>query len=227
MRQTGEERCVQVVVTNPKDGFALTAYRASAAGMRRGGVVVAQEIFGVTDHIRAICDDFAAHGYDAIAPSLFDRVAPGFHAAHDAAGIQSGLAAVQASPWEQVAGDVQACLDALDGPRYVTGFCYGGAVAWLAAARCTSVAAASGFYGRLINALIAERPKAPMILHYGERDAGIPLSEVDKVREAHPDVTIHLYPAGHGFCRAGSADHHPESAALALQRTRDHFAAHS
>ena len=208
------------------DGFEFGAYRSAPQGARRGGLVVIQEIFGVTDHIRAMCDVFAANGYDAIAPSLFDRIERDFHAGHDQEGIQRGIAAVQASPWDQVAADVQACLDALEAPRYVTGFCYGGAVAWLAAARCSGLAGASGFYGRLINMLLKDAPKAPIILHYGKNDGGIPLTEVDKVRAAYPDVPIHLYDAGHGFCREGSSDYDAASSALALERTLSHFQAH-
>lgn len=218
---------MDVTLTSPHDGFSFTAYRCDAQGSRRGGVVVAQEIFGITDHIKAMCATFSARGYDAIAPSLYDRVAHGFHAGHDQDGIKRGIEAAQATPMAQAAGDLQACIDALQGPVYATGFCYGGAMAWLAAARCTGLAAASGFYGRLINQLLGDAPKVPIILHYGRNDGGIPLSEVDKVRTAYPNVPVFLYEAGHGFCREGSADFHAESRDLALQRTIDHFQAHT
>lgn len=134
-------------LTSAHDGFTLTAHRVAAVGPRRGGVVVIQEIFGVSDHVRERCATFAAAGYDAIAPSLFDRIEPGFTAGLDAAGFAKGRDAVAASPWPQVIADVQAAIDALAPPVFITGFCYGGAVAWLAAARCTGLAAASGFYG--------------------------------------------------------------------------------
>lgn len=206
------------------DGRSIGAYRAAAAGERRGGVVVVQEIFGVSAHIRERCDAFAAAGYDAIAPSIFDRIEAGFQAPLDAAGLQKGRAAVDASPWEQVAGDVQAAIDALAPPVFVTGFCYGGAVTWLAAARCRGVTAASAFYGRLINSLLDDAPRVPIILHYGERDPSIPAAAVAQVRERYPDVPVHLYPAGHGFCRQGSADHDPGSCARATERTLAFFA---
>src|SRR5688572_18157012 len=90
------------------DGAAIGAYRAAAQGTRQGGVVVVQEIFGVSDHIRERCDMYAAAGYDAIAPSIFDRVEPGFQAPLDPSGTVKGRAAVDASPWDQVAGDIQA-----------------------------------------------------------------------------------------------------------------------
>ncbi|MGE0045210.1 MAG: dienelactone hydrolase family protein [Hyphomonadaceae bacterium] len=209
------------------DNFSLDALHYAPSGPRKGGVVVIQEIFGLTDHIHEMCARFAENGYEAIAPDLFARIEPGFLAAHSPEGIAKGVQAVQATPMAQVASDVQAALDAMEGPRFVTGFCYGGAVTWLAAQRCQGVAAASGFYGRLINNLLDRPLKAPIELHYGRNDAGIPLTEVDKVRAAFPDVPIHLYEAGHGFCRKGSADYHGLSCDLAMERTLALFARHS
>jgi carboxymethylenebutenolidase len=215
-----------LTVTSLHDGFALPCWFAPAQGSRRGGVVVAQEIFGVTEHIREICARFAREGYDALAPSLYDRIEANFHAGHDAEGIAKGIKAAETTPMAQVAADMQACVNSMDGPVFATGFCYGGAIAWLAVARCTGVAAASGFYGRLINRLLGDAPKAPIILHYGRHDAGIPLTEVDKVRAAYPDVPIYIYDAGHGFCREASADFHAPSRDLAMERTFAFFAEH-
>ena len=215
---------MNATLRSPHDGFTLGAHRVDARGARRGGVVVIQEIFGVSDHVIERCASFAAAGYDAIAPALFDRVEPGFAAGLDAAGIERGRAAVAASPWPQVIADVQAAIDALAPPVFVTGLCYGGAVAWLAAARCTGLAAAAGFYGRLINTLLGDAPRVPTILHYGTRDPSIPLAAVDEVRARYPEVPVYLYDAGHGFCRAGSADHAAAACALATQRTLAHFA---
>jgi len=207
------------------DGFAFGAHAVAARGARRGGVVVIQEIFGVSEHIRERCDAFADAGYDALAPSLFDRVEPGFAAPLDASGTQKGRAAVDASPWPQVAADVQAAIDALAPPVFITGYCYGGSVAWLAAARCRGLTAASAFYGRLINILIDDAPRIPIMLHYGARDPSIPPAAVEQVRARYPDVPIHFYEAGHGFCRQGSPDHDAASCALATERTLAFFAA--
>jgi carboxymethylenebutenolidase len=208
------------------DGFTLGAHRAPARAPRRGAVVVIQEIFGVSDHIRERCDAFAAAGYDALAPSLFDRIEPGFAAALDADGLQRGRAAVAASPWPQVAADVQAAIDALAPPVFITGFCYGGAVAWLAAARCRGLTAAAAFYGRLINDLLDDAPRVPILLHYGARDPSIPTAAVAAVRARFPALPVHLYDAGHGFCRAGSPDHAPDACALATARTLAFFDEH-
>jgi carboxymethylenebutenolidase len=126
--------------------------------------------------------------------------------------------------WEQVTSDVQAAIDALPQPCYVTGFCYGGAVAWVTAARCTGLKAASCFYGRLIADLLNEKPKIPVMLHYGAMDPAIPPENVEKVRAAAPDSPLYLYDAGHGFCRPGGADFNAEARQLSLKRTFDWFA---
>jgi len=222
-------KLIQETLINRVDGFELSAARVQAQGPRKGGVVVIQEIFGVTEHIREICRFFAARGYEALAPSLYDRIEPRFEVkgAIDAQGMDKGVKAAMATPFDQVVGDVQAAIDALrSGPIFITGFCYGGAVSWLAAARCTGLAAASGFYGGAITRMLAQKPRVPIILHYGAKDSHISPSEIDKVRAAAPDVPIYMYDAGHGFCREHSADYHEPSATLALARTLDHFERH-
>ncbi|MGD9966821.1 MAG: dienelactone hydrolase family protein [Hyphomonadaceae bacterium] len=206
------------------DGFGLDALSAEPRQKPIGGVVVVQEIFGLTGHIGEMCAAFAEAGYHAIAPSVFDRVEKNFRAEHDPEGIKKGVAAVQASPWPQVTSDIQAAIDALPKPVYVTGFCYGGAATWVAAAECGGVSAASCFYGRLIATLLDRKPKAPTMLHYGARDASIPPENVECVRLAAPDSPLYLYDAGHGFCRAGSSDYSAAASELALTRTLDWFA---
>jgi carboxymethylenebutenolidase len=207
------------------DGFAFGAHREQARGPRKGGVVVIQEIFGITDHIRDVCNRFSEAGYEALAPSLFDRVEENFQAGYDAAGFEKGRNAVMASSRDQVAADIQAAIDTLPAPVFAVGFCYGGAIAWLAAQKCDGLSAASGFYGRLITTMLDAPPRIPIILHYGRNDHGIPMSEVEKVAAAFPDVPIHLYDAGHGFCRAGSADFDERSCERAMERTLALFAA--
>jgi carboxymethylenebutenolidase len=206
------------------DGFELSALSIAPKGAILGGVVVIQEIFGLTDHIEEICGVFADAGYHAIAPGLFDRIERGFHAGHDQDGIQKGIGAVMKSPWPQVVSDIQAAIAALPQPVYVTGFCYGGAATWMAAAQCTGLKAASCFYGRLIANLLDHKPNIPVMLHYGARDASIPPENVESVRLAAPDSPLYLYDAGHGFCRAGSSDYNAAARELALTRTLDWFA---
>lgn len=205
-------------------GATLACLSAKPKREPVGGVVVLQEIFGLTDHIADMCGVFADAGYSVLAPSLYDRVEANFHADHDADGVAKGVAAARATPWTQVAADVQAAIDALPQPCYVTGFCYGGAATWSVAARCSGLKAASCFYGRLIADILEPAPKIPVMLHYGAHDASIPPENYEKVRLAAPNSPLYLYDAGHGFCRAGSSDFNAPACDLALQRTIDWFA---
>jgi carboxymethylenebutenolidase len=209
------------------DGFEFAAYHAPPRDARRGGLVLAQEIFGVTDHIRELCEGFAEEGYEVIAPSFYDRLEPGFEAGSTPEDRQKGLRFSEATPWDQVLGDLQAAIDALAPPVFVTGFCWGGTAAWVAACRCEGVAAAAGFYGRRISELIDETPKVPTILHFGKTDPSIPPERVEAIAERHPDVPIYLYDAGHGFVSNRQADYDPDSARLARLRTLAHFSRNS
>lgn len=211
-------------LTSRFDRFELSAYRAAPQDARRGGLVLVQEIFGVTDHIRELCDGFAEDGYEVIAPAFYDRIAPGFAADYSEPSIQKGVRYSQETPWDQVAGDVQAAVDALSPPVFVAGFCWGGAAAWLAACRCEGLSAAACFYGRRISELKDETPRCPTILHFGKADASIPMERVDEIRERHPDLPIFLYDAGHGFVSDRRADYEADSARLARLRTLAHFA---
>lgn len=211
------------------DGAAIAVYHAQPAGARRGGLVLVQEIFGVTDHIRDLADEYAADGYEVLAPALFDREHPGFEAGYDADGLARGVElARQVHPFDLSLADVQTCVDALKaaGPAFVVGYCYGGSVAWFAATRMTGVAAASGYYGSMVPAAADEVPKVPVILHFGRHDHGIPMEGVEKVIAAdHPQATVYVYEAGHGFNSDRRKDYHEASADLAKERTLELFRA--
>lgn len=215
-----------ISLTSSFDGFSFDAYHVQPGDARRGGLVLIQEIFGVTDHIRELCDGFAEDGYEVIAPAFYDRLERGFAADDSQASIQKGVRYSQATPWDQVAADAQAAIDALNGPVFVTGFCWGGAATWLAACRCEGLSAAASFYGRRISELVTEAPRTPIILHFGKKDASIPPARVEEIREAHPDIPIYLYDAGHGFVSDRRSDHDPDSARLARLRTLAFFANH-
>jgi carboxymethylenebutenolidase len=210
-------------LTSGVDGFRFGAYHVGPSDARHGGLVLIQEIFGVTDAIRALCDGFADDGYEVIAPSLFDRLEPGFSVAADAEGTARGLRWSQETPWGQVQGDLQAAVDSLDGPVNVAGYCWGGTAAWLASCRCQGVAAASSFYGRRIPELLEETPQCPTILHFGKTDASIPPATIEAIETAHPDLPIYRYDAGHGFVSDRGGDNHPDSARLARLRTLQLF----
>lgn len=221
MKSVGAGR--DIVLTSRADGASFAAYHAVPDDARRGGLVLIQEIFGVTEAIRELCDGFAADGYEVVAPSLFDRLEPGFQAAHDADGVAAGRALSQATPWDQVQGDLQAAIDSLAGPVNVVGYCWGGTAAWLAACRCDGLAAVSSYYGRRIPELIAETPRCPTILHFGKRDVSIPIETIDRISAAHPDLPVFLYDAGHGFAADHTPGYHADSARLARLRTLQLF----
>lgn len=213
----------QITLKSRFDGFELGAYRVRPTDARRGGLVLIQEIFGVTDHIRELCDSFAEDGYEVIAPSFYDRRERGFEAAYDQSGIGKGIEYSRNTPWDQVQGDLQAAIDALQAPVFVTGFCWGGAATWLAACRCDGVAAASSYYGRRIVEMMDEEPRCPTILHFGREDASIPMEVVERIIEAHPDIPVYIYDAGHGFVSDRRTDYNEDCARLARLRTLQLF----
>lgn len=212
-------------LTSPVDGFEFGAWRVKPADARRGGLVLIQEIFGVTEHIRELCDGYAADGYEVIAPSFYDRLQPGFTAeGYGEAAVAAGVKYSQAAPWDEVAGDLQAAIDALSPPVFAVGYCWGGAAAWLAACRATGLKAASAYYGRRITELKTETPRVPTILHFGKTDASIPPERIDEIEALHPDLPIYRYAAGHGFASDRRADYDADCARLARLRTLALFA---
>lgn len=211
------------------DGFQLGAYRADPAGTPKGALVVIQEIFGVNHHIRNVCDRYAADGYVAIAPSIFDRAEPNFQSGYSPDEVANARKFIANPDFDAFLRDTQAAIDAVKGvgPVGVVGFCLGGSIAFLSATRLNGLKAAVGYYGGAVARFADEKPKVPVELHFGEKDAGIPLENVETVRSKRPDVGIFIYPnAQHGF----SCDERPSfdkaSADLAGERTRAFFAKH-
>jgi carboxymethylenebutenolidase len=211
------------------DGAHIAVYHVSPPGTRRGGLVLVQEIFGVTDHIRALCDEYAQDGYEVLAPALYDREHPGFEADYTGDDFARAVRlARELHPFDLSLKDVQTCINALavDGPVFVVGYCYGGSIAWFAATRLTGVAAAAGYYGSLIPGAVDEEPKVPVIVHFGRFDTGIPMEGVEKViAKDWPNATVYVYEAGHGFNSDRRKDYHEPSADLARERTLELFEA--
>jgi carboxymethylenebutenolidase len=217
------------VVLTAEDGHRFGGYRARPAGPPRAGLVVVQEIFGVNAHIKAVTDGFAGDGYLALAPALFDRVESGFAVGYTPDDIERGRAIRGKIGWDTMVMDLRAAVRALrdEGLRVgVVGYCMGGTMAWLAATRVDGVAAAVGYYGGAVAEFAAEQPRCPVLLHWGETDASIPKEHWHRVQTAHPDVPMHVYPAGHGFNCDARASYHEPSARLARQRTLDFFRQH-
>jgi carboxymethylenebutenolidase len=216
-----------VTLTSALDGFSFTALHAQPDGARKGGVVVIQEIFGLDPYVQADVARWAARGFEVLAPSIFDRAEPGFTAEHDPKGFQTGVSYVQKVGIDAMLSDIQACIDdlAARGPVFAVGYCLGGSLVWLSAARLKGLAAGSAYYGSMIAANAELALSAPVIVHLGRKDGHIPADEVrTKVEAAHPDVAVYIYEnSGHGFNNDGRPDSDLADAELARQRTVDFF----
>jgi carboxymethylenebutenolidase len=209
-----------------EDGHRPSAYRAEPAGAPRGGVVVVQEIFGVNAHIRAVTERFAQAGYLAVAPALFDRVERGVELGYDQAGFDRGRALVGQLDYDALLRDLAAAAREAAaweaggaGKVGMVGYCFGGAVAWVAAARMDGIACAVSYYGSRIVSFMDEAPRVPLMMHVGRHDASFPLDKVHEIGRRYPDVVIHEHDAGHGFNCDMRGDWNAEAAARALERT--------
>jgi len=210
-----------------KDGVKISAYRARPDGKPKGGMVVLQEIFGVNHHIRAVADKYAAAGYLAIAPALLDRVEKGVELGYDMEDRPRAMDLRGRTKIDETLTDVAAAIEAAKagGNVGVVGYCWGGTLAYAAAARLPGVTAAVGYYGGGIVGMAAERPRTPLMLHFGERDKHIPLSDVEKIRAAQPEVPVFVYAADHGFNCDERESYDAAAAAEAELRTMEFFAA--
>jgi carboxymethylenebutenolidase len=212
------------------DGQSLGGYLATPAdGRRFGGVVVIQEIFGVNKHIRAVADGFASKGYVALAPAMFDRVEKGIEIGYEQADIQRGVAIMGTIPIDTALGDITAAvkhLTAQDLSVAVVGYCWGGSLAWAASAKVDGLACAVAYYGGKVLELADLVPKCPTLLHFGEKDTGIPIDKVRAFMAKRPELPVHIYPAGHGFNCDHRASYDAACAAQALERTLAFFDQH-
>jgi carboxymethylenebutenolidase len=205
-----------------QDGFQLGAYRADPKGAPKGRVVVVQEIFGVNHHIRSVCDRLAEAGYVALAPAIFDRMVPNFECGYSDAEIAKAREFIAKVDWAKLMLDIQAAVDALkkEGPVAILGFCLGGTVAFLAATRMEGLKAAVAYYGGMIAKQADNKPTCPVQMHFGEKDAHIPLTDVDAIRKKRPESEVHVYVgAGHGFHCDERGSYEPNSAKIAWGRS--------
>ena len=219
----------QDITLTASDGFKLGGYRADPAGPPKVAIVVIQEIFGVNHHIRAVCDRLASAGYVAIAPSIFDRSEPNFQSGYSPDEVANARKFVASPDWPAMLRDTQAAVDAVSdvGAIGIIGFCLGGSVAYSAATKLTGLSAAVGYYGGAIVRFADDKPKVPTQLHFGEKDAGIPLTDVETIKTKRPDVAIYVYPgAQHGFHCDERASYDRTSADIAWPRSLKFFAEH-
>jgi carboxymethylenebutenolidase len=210
------------------DGHKLAAYRADPAGKPRGALVVVQEIFGVNSHVRGVADGYANDGYLVVAPALFDRAERGFEIGYSQPEIDRGRAIMQNLSLDEALKDVDAAIKAVAsaGKTGIVGYCWGGTVAWVAAAKLDGLACSAPYYGGGVLANKDLRPRCPVLLHFGESDHAIPIAEVRAWLAARPELTAHVYGAGHGFNCDQRGSFHAESAKLARERTVAFFRQH-
>jgi carboxymethylenebutenolidase len=216
-------RTVQLVAA---DGTLIPAYEASPSERPRGAIVLLQEIFGVNSHIRRVADDYAAEGYLVVAPATFSRIKADVELGYEPQDVAVGRALkeqAEALPAPGTMLDVQAAVDyvAVVGKVAVIGYCWGGLLAWRAAALVPGLAAAVPYYGGgMTGATEAVRePLCPVQAHFGELDQAIPIESVRVFAQQQSEVEVHVYPAQHGFNCDHRGAYHAESAALARQRT--------
>ena len=197
----------------------IGAYLARPQGQPKGGIVVIQEIFGVNAHMRSVVDRFAEHGYTAIAPAFFDHLETGVELGYDEAGFAKGRQLVGELGLERALEDVASAAEAIAsaGKIGTVGYCWGGTVALLAALRLGLPSVS--YYGARNLPFLHEKPKAPVMFHFGEKDQHITPEIVAKHRELLPQMETFTYPADHGFNRDVGASYHEPSAKLALERT--------
>lgn len=202
----------------------ISAWKVEPPGQPRGGLVVIQEIFGVNTHIRSVAESFAAEGYAVVAPAYFDPIEPGVELGYDDAGIARGRELIAQLGLEAAVEITSAAAEALNGAGKIgtVGYCWGGTVALLAALRLGLPSVS--YYGARNGPFLSEEPKAPVMFHFGERDASIPPERIQQHREMMLQMETFTYPAGHGFNCDVRADYDAASAQLARERTLRFFA---
>jgi len=203
-----------------RDGHEFNAWLVAPTGPARGAVVIAQEIFGVNHHIRAVAEGFAAAGFVTIAPCLYDRIRRGIELGYSEAETQEGRGYRLQIPKEKTLLDLGASISVVkhSGRVAVVGYCWGGTLAYLAACELPVFCAVS-YYGGQIKDHLGKSPRRPVLYHFGEKDPYIPASDIEKIRAADPTGEFHLYPADHGFNCEERGSYEPASARLALERT--------
>ncbi len=209
------------------DQHKLGGYRADPQGTPKGGLVVVQEIFGVNHHIRAVCDRLAALGYVAVAPAVFDRFVRDFECGYTPDEVANARGYLGNLNFDHMMADMVAAKDDMKGvgPLGAIGFCMGGTAAFLAACRIPGISAAVAYYGGMIGKFADEKPQCPLQLHFGEKDAGIPMDVVEEIKKKQPQAETYVYPdAAHGFYCDERASYNKDAADLAWSRTQEFLA---
>ncbi len=211
-----------------KGGAVIGAYVAQPDGPPRGGIVVAQEMYGITGYLRRVCDRFAQAGYLTVAPALYDRIEHDVACAYDREGHERAKALSLRVEWDGALDDLESAVALAEpaGKVALVGYCWGGTMAWIAACRKDFDCAVS-YYGSEIADFAAEQAKCPVQIHIGADDRTITPDERAAFRAAQPDIPFHLYPdTPHGFDNEDRDRFVQTSAELARHRTLEFLQAH-
>lgn len=214
----------QKITLTTSDHHQLDAYEYKPANPSYG-LIVLQEIFGVNQHIRKVCSNFARNNFHVIAPALFDRIEKNIELSYETANVKKGINFRARINPEETLLDIIATAHHLPYKQIgIIGYCWGGSLSWRAATETHLFAAASCWYGAMIPSLLQNKPNCPVQMHFGEKDQSIPLSEINKIKTAYPEVDIYVYKdADHGFGCAERASFHSQSYELAQKRTLEFF----
>lgn len=219
----------KMITLKASDGHQLDAYRADPAGKPKGCMIVIQEIFGVNDHIKSVADRVAANGYLAVAPCMQDRAQKGFEVGYTPADIEKGREMRGKVKNEDSIKDLQATFDYLKeqnaGKIGCMGYCWGGSLAWLAAAHIDGLAVAISYYGGDVANNTDLKAKCPVMFHFGAKDMSIPMDKVELVKTKLSQHPTYVYmDAGHGFSCDARGSFHKESHELAMSRSKEYVA---
>ncbi len=212
------------------DDHRFKAYRATPSDTSMGGIIIAPEIFGVNTHIRSVANSYAQAGYLVLAPQFFDRSEQDYEAGYEQTDIAAGIAIIETIDFDEVLRDLDACVQFLSnagiGKIAVVGYCWGGTIAWLAAARTAGLTATVAYYGGGIPDYADEQPQCPVLFHFAEKDTRPDLAQAQAIAAQHPGQEAFFYPAGHGFNCSERGSYDDDSAIQARRRTLQFLARH-
>ena len=203
-----------------KDNHKFQAYLSQPNQKVKGGIVIIQEIFGVNDHIKEVCDLYSSHGYLTIAPCLFDRENKNIELDYDQEGIMEGRRLKELLN-ELSINEIESSISFVEsaGKVGVIGYCWGGSLSWKAACKFNNLSSSIIYYGGDVPKLKNLTPKCPTMCHFGELDQSIPIEEVKKFKKLNQNVNVFTYPADHGFNCNHRNQYNKKCSDIALERS--------
>ena len=203
-----------------KDDHHFEAFVTRPSNKVKGGIVIIQEIFGVNNHIKEVCNHYSKQGYLCISPCLFDRQKPKIELGYDDNSIAEGRRLKELCndvALEEIEASISYVRSA--GKVSVIGYCWGGSLAWRAACSFDELSASIVYYGGDVPKLSKLKPRCEVICHFGELDKSIPINLVNDFKTFHKNVRVYTYPADHGFNCDHRIQYNPKCAEIAFDRS--------